>query len=1493
MENVEDIYELSPLQEGILFHSLYAARSSGMYFEQFSFPVTAVLHPPALREAWERVVARHAVLRSAFLWEGLERPVQVVHRQVELPWRYEDWTGQATAVWPERLRACLAADLAEGFDLAEAPLLRLTLIRMADATYQMVISFHHILLDGWSLMLVLRDVSTLYQALCDDGREVSLPPSPPYRRYITWVRRQDQAEAETFWRRTLAAYPGPKGLGVERERPLAAESHGYAEESVTISADTTAALHVLARQHQVTVNTVIQGAWALLVSRYTGDEDVVFGATVSGRPPALEDVESMVGLFVNTLPVRIRVAPETHVGDWLKRLQAEQLEARQYDFSALIDIQGWSEVPRGTPLFDSLLGFENYPRAGLSTENDAIQRIEVFERTNYPVTMIVVPGRELRVRLLYETGLFDGVTVRRMLGHYVRLLEEMAADPRRRLSDLSMLTAAESRQILVDWNATDRPYARDACVHRLFEAHAARAPEALAVEHEGRTLSYGELNRRANRLGHYLIGQGVGPGVLVVLCMERSLELVLGALAVLKAGGAYVPLDPAYPPERLDMMLRDCRAPVMLTKQRWAEYGSRLEARCLTLDSGGAALPGGDDDPPLRVGRHSLAYVIFTSGSTGRPRGVELRHGGLTNLVCWHQREYAVTPGDRATLVASPAFDASVWEVWPYLASGASVHIPDEETHASPAKLVRWLAERKITLCFLPTPVAEQALDEDWPEGLRLRALLTGGDALHRVPRRPLPFRLVNHYGPTEYTVVATFAPVDAVRDAESPPPIGRPIANTQAYVLDRHLHPVPVGVPGELHLAGDGLGRGYLNRSELTAEKFIANPFAEGRPGDLLYKTGDLVRYRSDGNVEFLGRIDQQVKLRGMRIELGEIEAVLREHPDVKDAVVVLHDDPATGKALVAYVVSRPAERQEATPGLPDAQPARVEQWRTIYDELYGQPAPGDDPSFNTMGWNSSYTELPIPEGEMREQVEGTVARLLARRPTRVLEIGCGTGLLLFRVAPHCRRYVGSDFSTAALGRVRRAVEERNLGQVELEQRVADDFAGIEPGSFDLVVLNSVVQYFPSMDYLVRVLGGAVRAVVPGGHVFVGDVRSRPLLEAFAAEIELQRAPGDLGREDLRRRVERRVRQEPELVVDPEFFTALQQHVPEIGAVEVEPKRGWHHNELTRFRYDVVLRVGAAAAAVEGAEECAWSEIGDPERLRDKLRAGARPLLVRAVPSARLQAETPRALLTTPEGPATAAELRERVRAPTSAAIEPEVLWGLEREAPCEVHVGWSTAPGCYDALFLPSDASRPGRRVVDVLTPRAGARGPWTVYGNEPAGNGEPALGPALRSYLQQKLPEYMVPVRFVMLQALPLTPNGKVDRRALPAPGAAPAQRFVAARNALEEALAGLWAELLGVSGIGVNDNFFELGGHSLLATRLVSRVRDTFQIELPVRQLFDHPTVAGLAAAMLEDPASRGRLETTARLLVELSALSEAEIEARLAAKDVAVVEQDSR
>jgi amino acid adenylation domain-containing protein len=1059
-----------------------------------------------------------------------------------------------------------------------------------------------------------------------------------------------------------------------------------------------------------------------------------------------------------------------------------------------------------------------------------------------------------------------------MAGHYQRVLEGVVADPTRRLSELEVLSAGEREQLLVEWNQTVVEYRRESSVQELFEEQVERTPEAVAVVYEEEQVSYRQLNRRANQLAHYLRKQGVETETLVGIFVERSVEMVVGLLGVLKAGGAYVPLDPSYPKERLAYMLQDTQAPVIVTQQRLVSDLPEHGAKVVCLDSHWELVAGesGENGANREVKAHNLAYVIYTSGSTGTPKGILGLHRGALNRFAWMWQTYPFKLHEICCQKTSLSFVDSIWEIFGPLLHGIKTIIISDVLLKDSTALVEYLGRQLVTRVVVVPSLMRVMLDTHADIQARLpflRYWISSGEALPaELAQRFLQLMpramLLNLYGSSEVSADATWCEINSAKVAARVP-IGRPIANTQLYILDRHLQLVQVGVAGELHIGGDGLARGYLNRPELTAEKFIRHPFSN-EPSHRLYKTGDLARYLPDGNIEFLGRIDHQVKVRGFRIELGEIEAVLSEHEGVKEAVVVAREDTPGDQRLVAYLVQAP--EGERLPQDLRASEEQVPEWRMVWDETYKQVSVLKDPAFNIIGWNSSYTGQPIPPEEMQEWVGQTVQRILALRPKRVLEIGCGAGLLLFRIAPHCAEYCGTDFSPAALNYLRNALAEPDyeLPQVQLLQQMADDFSGIKAGAYDVVIINSVVQYFPSIDYFMRVLEGSAKAVAPGGSIFVGDVRSLPLLRALHCSVELSRAPASMSGRELLERMQKRVGQEQELVIDPAFFIALRKCFTGISDVQVQLKHGKYHNELTRFRYDVTLRFSPDASLQANPVCLDWKKdrLTMSEVRRLLAEKDWESLDVRSLPNARIQREVETLRLLADFNPDTVGELRKTLESVAQIGIDPEDWMSLGADLQYAVDIRWSgsSIDGSYEVL-LRKQTSNNNEIMQGGLAGDPPPRSlPWHQYANDPIqGTFARNLVPRLRVFLQEQLPEYMLPASFVLLDDLPRTPNGKVDRRALPSPDAMRPKleaTYVAPRSSVEEVLAEMWTEVLGLKQVGVHDNFFmELGGHSLLATRLISRVREAFKVDLPLRCLFEAPTVAGLAEA-IEEAKGRG-------------------------------------
>jgi amino acid adenylation domain-containing protein len=858
------------------------------------------------------ILGRHDVLRANFsAIKG--QPIQSIAPTMSLSLDVVDLSALDAADRENESLRLSVEEALRPFELAKDPLLRAMLFRLAMEDYILLVVMHHIVCDGWSARVFTNELAVLYEAF-STGTTSPLPELPiQYADHAYWQRQRLQEEVfdqqVSYWRDILGDNPPLLDLPTDRPRQSYQTFCG-ANQTIIISSSLLKLLKALSRKEDVTLFMTLLAAFKVLLYRYTGQMDIVVGSPIAGRSHI--ETEDLIGFFVNTLVLRTDLSGNPLFRQLLQRIREVTIGAYEQGdlpLEKLVEVVKPERELSQNPFFQVLFNFENVPEKNINSPELGISEFEFDSgMAAFDLSVEIFEKKEeLYCLINYNTDIFESLTITRMAGHYQSLLESIVTNPDQRVSDVQILTDTERKQMLVDWNDTSSGYPDDRCVHQLFEQQVEHSPDAVAVVYEDEQLTYRELNARANQLARYLNKLGVGPEVLVGICVQRSLEMVVGLLAIIKAGGAYVPLDPAYPTERLAFMLSDTQTPVLLTQKRLVDKLPVYAGEIFCLDGDDSAIARENAENPTSAATPAnLAYVIYTSGSTGQPKGVEIQHGGVVNLIAWHQQTYKVAPNDRATQLASLAFDASVWELWPHLTAGASIHIPNEETRASPPKLLEWLSAEAITLCFMPTPLAESVLEEQLPKSLALRALLTGGDKLHRRPPKDLPFRLVNHYGPTENTVVTTWAPVAPVTEADTPPVIGRPICNTRVYVLDHHLNPVPIGIPGEMYISGDGLARGYLNRPELTAEKFIQNPFSAD-PKARMYLTGDLARYLPDGNIEFLGRIDNQVKIRGFRIEIGEVESVLGRHPAVEETVVIAREDVPGDKRLVAYVVASP----------------------------------------------------------------------------------------------------------------------------------------------------------------------------------------------------------------------------------------------------------------------------------------------------------------------------------------------------------------------------------------------------------------------------------------------------------------------------------------------------------------------------------------------------------------------------------------------------------
>ncbi|MEV7629532.1 amino acid adenylation domain-containing protein, partial [Actinoplanes sp. NPDC089786] len=1308
--------------------------------------LTGDLDVSALRAAVGDVAARHESLRTVFPdRDGV--PYQLVLDEI-----------------PDLAIVGSDVDLRElaghRFDLTTEPPLRATLVRAAENEHVLMLLLHHIAGDGWSVQPLSRDLVAAYTARAAGSAPEWAPLPAQYADYTLWQRDLLGAESDAgsllsaqmrYWAEKLSGVPEQIRLPFDRPRPAVASYRGS-----TLGFEIDARLHArlaqVARANGASLFMVLQAGLAALLTRLGAGTDVPIGSPIAGRTD--EALDDLIGFFVNTLVLRTDVSGDPSFRELLGRVRETDLAAYAHQdvpFEHLVEVLNPARSTAHQPLFQVVLALQNAPRGSFALPGLEIRGAALGTHTakfDLSIHLNERGGAQpagISGLLEYATDLFDAGTVEALMARYVMVLEELVTDPDQRVAAAEVVLPQE-RDRLTGW---ERPETSDVPPATLPELVGRWSAEP-AVSGGGRCLSYRGLDQAANAVAWSLVESGVRPGDVVALMLPRSVDLVVALLGVVKAGAAYLPVDPELPAERVALMT----AGAALTVTEPFTGAGRVDA------------------PAVVVSPSSAAYVIYTSGSTGTPKGVVVPHRGLAALAAANASRLVVDSSSRVLQLSSPSFDAMMMELMMAFGAGAELVVAPAGPVVG-AELGSLLAGERITHTLIPPSVLATVPEASLPS---LRTLLVGGEACPpALMKRWAEGRLmVNGYGLTEATVCTTLSDRLSVGGGV---PIGRPIVGTWAYVLDERLRRVPSGVPGELYVGGASVALGYVNRAGLTGERFVADPY--GPAGARMYRTGDVVRWAADGQVEFAGRADDQVKIRGLRVEPGEVEAALAEHPLVDQAAVVARDDN-----LFGYVV--PAAGAAAT-----ADTEQVGEWQEFYDELYGRggtPAWGDDFS----GWRSTFTGEPIDLAEMHRWRDDTVAAIEGLGGERILEIGVGSGLLMSRLHERVEEYWATDLSSVVIERLRAQVGDR----VQLRAQPADDVTGLPEGHFDTIVLNSVVQYFPDAAYLSRVLRQALTLLAPGGRIFVGDVRNLRLLRHLHQAVLSPRLSGDR----LRRAVDHGVAVEKELLLDPDFFAGF------AGGVEIRLKPGGYVNELSAYRYDVVLHRDAVP-------ECGDLPVVDwypglvwPERTR-----------VRGIRNARLHGD----------------------------GVDPSELAG-------RAVLTWTgdDDSGAFDAVFggAAVGAYRPGRHRT--------ANNPLHT-------RTDGQLATALRAHLRDRLPEYMVPAAIVTLEKLPLTVHGKLDRGALPVPELAGGPAGREPRTPREQTLADLFAEVLSRPAIGIDDDFFALGGHSLLATRLASRVRATLGVEMPIRALFENPTVAGLADHLVEPARVRPRLRPRPR------------------------------
>jgi len=1422
------------------------ASGSALYNTLGTIPLEGSLNISALKQTLTELIRRHESLRTTFTTQDGE-PIQVIAPATSVVLDEIDLHKLDIKQRRNKLKLLRKAEATAPFDLLTGPLVRFKLIILGNIRQILLYSMHHIITDGWSSGILRRELHILYQAFRAGKASPLAEQTLQYADFSTWQRdwlQGDILEKQLdYWRDELAELEHLE-LPTDHSRP--ANPRYITEKTpVIIPKGIIRKLHLLAREEEATLFMVLLAAFQFVLGQNAGQDDVVIGTPIANRTRA--ELENIIGFFVNTMAMRTNLSGAPTFRQLLQQVRETCLDGYAHQdipFERIVEDIAPTRDLNTQPLFQILFVLQNTPdsdalhkkKISADSEQDNVDVLTFYDITlSLKETKFGVDGS-----LHFNIDLFEPESAKRIVRHFRTLLAYIVRNPEIPLSSLSIISKKE-RLKLTALAQTKTSDTFKQCIHTLFEQTVRLYPNNTAVVFNDHRLSYDELDRQANSLAQQLIQLGVKPEVCVGSYFERSHLAIISLLAILKAGGVYLPLNPELPTERLISMLDDAAPSVIITQKNLCSSLDDKELSIITLDETLKEVDGFDTPPQIKVSPDNLAYIIFTSGSTGRPKGVMIEHHSLCSLISSQLPIFGLTPESRVLSTIALSFDASLGEIFRTLVAGATLYLARKEQLLPGPDFIQQLQKHHITTTTI-VPSTLSAL----PEDVHLPDLITlsvGGEALplELARRWSQNVKLINGYGPTETTIGVTLA-VDW--PIEETPPLGPPLAHVQAYILDKNRLPRPLGVPGELYLGGSGLARGYLKRPDLTNEYFIDNPFSD-EVGARLYRTGDRVRWRNDGQLAFLGRVDEQVKIRGYRIEPGEICAILEQHQDIDEAVVIAvsnnEKDPSSGQRLVAYIVLKKDKSEDSK--------SLVDEWQDASDIAAAKVQDEQiDPRMNFTGWISSYTGEPIPLKEMCQWADDTVQRILQTQPQDVLEIGSGSGLILLRLAPHCKHYIGVDFAAGLLEQTANHLHliEGSACDIELLHRRADEITDLPGASLDCVVINSVAQYFPNINYFLTVLKNALPLVRHGGTLFLGDLRNYKLMDVFHASIQLSKVAATQPVGSLLQRIQRYAALERELLLDPGLFSQIVDEWPRVSYVQILPKPGFAKNELSNFRYDAILHLDVPPPEQNvNALWLDWNEIESEDKLeyiRQILSPETPQIGIRNVANTRTVEDAVLFAAFQDASTQTVSDLRQQLNNEIDG-YEPQSFTDYAEQHSWHCEISWlnSDSRGSYDVLFQHPSIQQDAPFPLPVTKQRN-----WQDFANDPSCEAKSRnLIPELRDYLSTQLPDYMVPAVYITLDKIPLTTHGKLDRKKLPSPNeqtnqARSANKYIKPSSKKEQILAKIWSDLLNVERVGIRDSFFDLGGDSILSIRMISHAAEE-GIELSPRDIYRYQTI----------------------------------------------------
>jgi len=1444
-----------PQREIWLSCAIGGDESNLAYNESISLDLKGEMHPDFFIEAIHEVVARHESLRATVSANGESL---LIYKHLPFETMVNDISGEGDQ--QQVIDGFIAAAMQNVFDLQEGPLFRAYLHKLSDTHYFFTMVKHHVIGDGWSTGIILEDLSKIYNAKVN-GITLQLDNAPQISGYeeemTAFKNSPEYAETEKYW---LDMYKGKVPvLDMPTDFPRPARRTYRANRiDQAIAPELVERLKKAGAKSGCSLVNTLLSAFEIFLHLQTHQQEIVVGLPAAGQ--AATGYFGLVGHCVNVLPLKSSVNDSSTFSDYLKQRKSAFFDAydnQKFTFGQLVNKlnikRDSSRIPLVPVLFNIDMGMDNSVAFEkltfkLISNPRSYETFEIFLNATGSKSSFILEWS-------YNTQLFKAETIYSLSAAFEQLLQTLAVNPAITIAELGAAHTEELTSKLALWNNTSRPYDQNAILPQLISRTALKYPDKLAVVYKNEKLTYAQLEERSNQLAACLIEKGIKGGDLIGLATDRSADLLVSLLGILKAGAAYIPLDPEYPQERIEYMLEDSNAKMLLVSAgyRGKFHSSAIE---LVLEQLGEQLTNYPATTPVINSKGSdLAYVLYTSGSTGKPKGVQIKHHNLANFLLSMQEEPGMTADDRLLAVTTISFDIAGLELYLPLITGAELILCDQQT-AKDGRLLLDLIEQKNVTVMQATPSTwGMMIAAGWDKKYLLK-VLCGGEALPKELAANLLQRtaeLWNMYGPTETTIWST---AKRIENTSGPITIGRPIQNTQVFILNEANQLVDPGTTGELFIGGEGVAAGYLNRPELTAERFIDHPFSSAA-GQKLYKTGDLARFLENGEILHQGRIDEQVKIRGYRIELGEIETLLSQQDGIKQAVVLAREDTPGDKRLVGYVTLQDEEVKDITPTWKD-------HWDTIYD-IAAQSQEGVDIAEQKIDgivleqWQDSGTLL----AEAKEWLQVSVDKIKAYHAQDIYEIGCGGGQLMFEVAPFVKSYLATDYSPPAIDKLieKLDADPGKWKHVSAKSCAADDFTGIPLKSFDLIVIHSVAQYFPDTAYFLQVIEQSIKRIKDGGCLYIGDIQGMNCLEMEHAMNQITHSKEGTTLAEFQEIVNNRVRIENEFSADPGFFYLLPGLIPSITAVDIELRKGELENQTTRYHYDCWIYVNSAHQQVEADLLIDGTGLESITALQENLQKNLQKsdtavIKVSNIYNARTDQDCALLQWMATHPGNTPIDLIKREMMEINQGFQPDLFWDLGDQLNYNTYVSWTTdgTDGLFDVVYIPKSLQN---AIPKIPVPAYLERAKAADFARTPIISNEVHVTKLIldgwKDTLRQQLPDYMVPGDLIALKAFPLTPNNKIDKKAFPKPqriGSA-SQNDQLPQDEYERTISEIWSAVLGIELISIYDDFFELGGHSLLAVRVMTAIEKETGKRLPLATLFEHSTIEKLAKKLHSD------------------------------------------